>query len=52
MDDDFDDMVTRVPGFAGIYYDTNHNHSWDTRDELIGLVSGSKTLAAADLFFV
>ena len=37
---------------TGVYYDTNHNHAWDTRDELIGLVSGSKTLAASDLFFV
>lgn len=37
---------------VGIYYDSNHNHLWDSRDELIGQVSGSKTLAATDLFFV
>jgi subtilisin family serine protease len=36
----------------GIYYDTNHNHAWDTRDELIGLVAGSHTLASGDLLFV
>ncbi len=37
---------------VGIFYDANHNFVWDSRDELIGHVSGSKTLAASDLFFV
>jgi subtilisin family serine protease len=37
---------------VGIYYDTNHNHAWDLRDELIGLVAGSHTLVNADLLFV
>jgi subtilisin family serine protease len=36
----------------GIYYDTNHNHAWDSADELIGLVAGSHTLVNADLLFV
>jgi hypothetical protein len=36
----------------GVYYDSNHNHAWDSRDELIGLVAGSHTLASADLLFV
>ena len=37
---------------VGIYYDTNHDHLWDARDELIGLIAGSHTLANADLIFV
>jgi subtilisin family serine protease len=36
----------------GIYFDANHNHAWDLRDELIGLVAGSHTLVSADLLFV
>src|SRR4030095_8683541 len=28
---------------VGIFYDSNHNHAWDSFDELIGHVSGSKT---------
>ena len=36
----------------GIFYDTNDNRIWDSRDELIGHVSGSKTLAMSDLFFM
>ena len=36
----------------GIFYDANHNRVWDSRDELIGHVSGSKVLAVSDLFFV
>ena len=42
-----------IGGYSGmgIFYDANHNHLWDSRDELIGHISGSKTLAASDLFF-
>ena len=43
-----------IGGYSGmgIFYDSNHNHIWDSRDELIGHVFGSKTLAASDLFFI
>jgi len=43
-----------IGGYSGIgiFYDTNHNRIWDGYDELIGHVSGSKTLATSDLFFV
>lgn len=37
---------------VGIYYDTNHNHAWDSTDELVGLVAGAHTLTNADLLFV
>lgn len=36
---------------AGIYYDSNHNGLHDSKDELIGLVAGSHTLAASDFVF-
>lgn len=36
---------------SGIYYDTNHNGAWDSRDELIGLVQGASTLASTDFIF-
>ena len=43
-----------IGGYSGIgvFYDTNNNNSWDSRDELIGHFSGSKSLAMSDLFFV
>ena len=43
-----------IDGYSGvgIFYDTNHNRFWDGADELIGHVSGSKSLATTDLFFV
>ena len=37
---------------VGVYYDTNHDHSWDSHDELIGLVAGPHTLTNAELIFV
>ena len=37
---------------TGVYYDTNHNHLWDSSDELIALVAGSRTMTATDFLFV
>jgi hypothetical protein len=37
---------------TGVYYDTNNNHVFDSRDELVALVGGSYTPTAADLLFV
>ena len=47
-------MAGSIGGYTGmgIFYDTNDNRIWDSRDELIGHVSGSKTLAMSDLFFM
>lgn len=36
---------------SGIYYDSNHNHSWDSRDELIGLVQNVASVATSDFIF-
>ncbi len=36
---------------TGVYYDSNNNHVFDSRDELIGLV-GNYTATSADLLFV
>ena len=36
---------------SGIYYDTNHNHVWDNKDELIGVVQDVATLGSGDFIF-
>ena len=36
---------------SGIYYDSNHNHVWDNKDELIGVVQGVATLGSGDFIF-
>lgn len=36
---------------VGIFHDTNNNGSWDSRDELIGIVQGSKTISFADIVY-
>jgi hypothetical protein len=35
---------------TGVYYDTNNNHVFDSRDELVGLVA-NYTVASSDLLF-
>ena len=37
---------------TGVYYDTNHNHLWDSNDELIALVAGSRVMTSGDFLFV
>ena len=37
---------------TGVYYDQNHNHLLDSRDELIAFVAGSHAPVSADLLFV
>jgi hypothetical protein len=43
-----------VGGFTGtrIWWDSNNNGKFETFDELIALVQGSKTITAADFVFV
>ena len=36
---------------SGVYYDTNHNHLWDSKDELIALVQGVSSVATSDFIF-
>jgi subtilisin family serine protease len=37
---------------TGVYYDTNNNHVFDSRDELIGVVGSGAAVTAANLLFV
>jgi subtilisin family serine protease len=37
---------------TGVYYDSNNNHLFDSRDELIGLVGGSHIVTSADILFI
>lgn len=51
--DYFQTMAT-INGVTGsaLYYDTNNNNVRDSRDELIGLIQGSQTVAWADFIFI
>ena len=45
---------TTISGVSGmgVYYDTNDNGSWNSRDELIGFLPGNTTLKLSDFLFV
>jgi len=46
--------ATSIGGVSGmgVYYDTNDNGSWNSRDELIGFLPGNTTLKLSDFIFV
>jgi Ca2+-binding RTX toxin-like protein len=50
---DYYQHATTINGISGsgIYYDANHNHLWDNKDELIGLVQGVASVATSDFIF-
>jgi hypothetical protein len=43
--------TTKFDSGMGIFRDTNSNGAWDTTDELIGIVQGSKQITMADIIF-
>jgi hypothetical protein len=50
--DDYWLRATTIGGTSGtgVYYDSNNNHGFDSRDELVGLVA-NYTVASTDLLF-
>jgi subtilisin family serine protease len=51
---DYLQHVTTIGGVTGlgIYFDTNNNNVWGTRDELIAFLPGKSSLAAGDFVYV